>query len=690
MDKKEVADRIIKLREKILDLNYQYFILNRSEVSEEVRDSLKRELKQLEDRFPELITPDSPTQRVGAPLSGKFDKVKHITPRKSLADAFSMEDIDDWYSKIRKMVPEGQNLQFVCELKIDGLNVTLHYEDGHLVQGITRGDGVTGENVTHALKTIESIPLKLQEPIDLEVSGEVYINKEDFAAINKARELRGEETFENPRNLAAGSVRQLDPAVAAARRMSVFFYELGQNKMEAAPRRQQNALQRFLDLGLPVEPNHHFCESIEAVKTYLQEVTERKNDFPYMIDGVVIKVNDFAQQNALGFTAKAPRFAIAYKFPAEQSTTKVLDINVQVGRTGAITPVAVLSPVRVAGSTISRATLHNEDELERKDVRIGDTVIVQKAGDIIPEIVGVIGDLRTGSEEKFKFPSFCPACNSRLVRKEGEAVARCLNPACPAQDREKFIHYVSVLDIDGLGEKIVDQLLDAGLLENLGDIYRVTREDLLSLPLFKEKRSDNILASIEKAKTISLERFLYAIGIRHVGEETAIILANFVRDRAASHSLSSANQGEVRAGISTLTDLMLVTNDLELEDLLEIEGFGEKVANEILTWFKTETNGDMLKDLEEMGVHFVEEEKPFSTKLKGKSFVLTGTLKSMSREQARERIRQNGGRVTGSVSSNTDYLVIGEADKASKKAKDAEKMGIEVLEEDKFLKLIEV
>ncbi len=681
MDRKEVEARIEKLKAKISELNYQYFILDKSEVSEEVRDSLKKELKQLEDRFPEFITPDSPTQRVGAPLDEKFAKVPHKTKRLSLADAFSAEEIQDWHDRIAKLIPAEQKMHFVCELKIDGLNVTLHYEKGLLIRALTRGDGSQGEDITHTIKTIESVPLRLNENIDLEVSGEVYINKEDFERINKDREAQSEDLYDNPRNLAAGSVRQMDPAVAAKRNLSVFFYEIGENNISGAPRHQLNVLEKLMDLGLPVEKHFQFCEDIDEVKGFLLDLQETKDSFAYLIDGAVIKVNELSLQQILGATAKTPRYAIAYKFPAEQATTKILDIHVQVGRTGAITPVAVLSPVKVAGSTISRATLHNEDELLRKDIRIGDTVIIQKAGDVIPEIVSVIKDLRNGTEEEFRFPRLCPACNSKLVRPESEAISRCVNPYCTAQDREKFIHFVSVLDIDGLGEKIIDQLIEYDFISDFADFYSLKREELLELPLFKERKTENIMNSIEKAKSVSLERFLFALGIRHVGEETAIELANFLRHER----LNSTEEP-----IATITDLLLVTGDLNTDKLLSIEGFGEKVATEVANWFKTERNLELLKKTKEMGVHFIEEKKPFSLKLKGKTFVLSGTLNNMSREQAKERIRQNGGKVAGSVSGNTDYLLMGEADKQSAKAKEAKKHGVTTIDEQEFLKMIAV
>ncbi len=686
MDKKEVKERIEKLKEKIRELNYSYFILNKSEVSEAVRDSLKNELKQLEERYPEFITADSPTQRVGAPLSGKFEKIAHITPKKSLADCFSFEEIVNWEEKIKKLIPTSQVIHYLCELKIDGLNITLHYEEGVFKRAITRGDGIMGEDVTHTVRTIESIPLKLTETINLEVSGEVFINKENFLRINEEQTAKGEETFENPRNLAAGTIRQLDPQIALNRKLSAFFYSIGETDMEAKPRRQQNVLERLMDLGLPVEGHFTFCENINDVHKFLDKAEELREKLPFEIDGAVIKVNEKSQQNLIGFTAKTPKFSVAYKFPAEQSTTKVLDIHVQVGRTGALTPVAVLSPVRVAGSTISRATLHNKDELMRKDVRIGDTVIIQKAGDVIPEIVGVLRDLRTGKEKIFNFPKNCPVCNSIVIQKDEEAVIRCSNPDCFAQDRERFIHYATVMNIDGLGEKVIDVLLENQLIDEIPDLYYLTINDLLQLPLFKERKSDKLIKAIEKSKNIDLERFLFALGIRHIGEETATYLAQYFRDEWNEMNF---DQNE-HQNIENINDLLIIVQELNKDKLLEIEGFGEKVSEEILEWFKLERNIELLKKLRDVGISFKGNGAPLSLKLKGQTFVLTGTLKNLSRDQAKERIRQNGGKVVNSVSSKTSFVIIGQSDKSSTKEKDAKKLNIPLIDEEAFLKMIEV
>ncbi|MFA5829519.1 MAG: NAD-dependent DNA ligase LigA [Candidatus Gracilibacteria bacterium] len=670
MDKKEAKERIPKLREKIKELNYQYFVLDKSEVSESVRDSLKQELKTIEERFPEFITSDSPTQRVGSVLSSRFAKVKHLTAKKSLQDAFSEEDVRDWAERISKLVPD-QKINFVCELKIDGLNISIHYQNGKYVRALTRGDGTEGEDITHAIRTIEAVPLELNEPIDLEVSGEVYMPKESFQKLNEEQKRKEEEVFANPRNAAAGSVRQLDPAITSSRNLSMFFYELGQNNLKNPPKTQQHILEKFQDLGLKVNKEYHFCESIDGVIDFLHKWKEKREQLPFEIDGVVIKVNDKSQQQSMGFTAKAPRYAIAYKFPAEQTTTQILNIHVQVGRTGVLTPVAVLRPVRVAGSTISRATLHNEDEIERKGIKIGDTVIIQKAGDVIPEVVAVLKDLRTGHEKDFHFPKHCPICGSAVVREEGESAHRCTNPNCFAQDREKFIHFVAAFKIDGLGEKIVDQLLESGLVDDPADIFTLTHDEFLSLPLFKEKRSDNLIAAIGKSKEVSLSQFLFALGIRHIGEETAQELAHFV---------------EAELSDLTIFNLILLMQHFTVEKLEEMDGFGDKVAKEIINWFNNEKNIEFLKKLEQVGITLTKETTATSSKFVGKNFVITGTLKTMGRDEAKQKVREHGGKIHGSVSAKTNFVICGE--NPGSKYDNAKKLGVPILNEEEFLALL--
>ncbi len=672
MNKKDAKERIDKLKEKIKELNYQYFVLDKSEVSEAVRDSLKAELKRLEEEYPEFVTPDSPTQRVGSVLSGKFDKIRHLTPKKSLTDAFSEQDVRDWYERISKLAPP-EKIHFVCELKIDGLNVTLIYEGGKLVKGITRGDGEEGEDITHTVRTIESVPLELNEPVDMEVSGEVYISKADFQKINEDQKRRGEDEFANPRNAAAGSVRQLDPQITANRNLSMFFYELGVNNLSHDLRTQRETLEKFADLGLMVNKEYRFCYSIEEVFTYLDHWHKNRESLPYEIDGVVIKVDDKSLQKMMGFTAKAPRYSIAYKFPAAQTHTTVLDIHVQVGRTGVLTPVAILSPVRVAGSTISRATLHNEDEVKRKDVRIGDTVIIQKAGDVIPEVVSVLKDMRTGHEKEFEFPKKCPVCGSKVVRPEGESAHRCTNPDCYAQDREKFIHFVTAFNIEGLGEKIVDQLLEHQVVEDPADIFTLTRDDFLGLDLFKDKRAENVLTAIENSKTVTLERLLFGLGIRYVGEETAIELAHHIESERKHDPL-------------TLAEIIQIGTTFTVEKLKEVEGFGKKVAEEVEAWFHREANQQLLMKLEKVGVKLVPFNRNLNPKIAGKSFVVTGTLEKMSRDEAKDMIRRAGGKVQASVSKATDYLVCGE--NPGSKLDNAKKLEVAVLDEKDFLKMV--
>ncbi len=668
MDQNAAKLRIQKLKEKIKELNYQYFVLDQSEISEEARDSLKMELRRLEEEYPQFITSDSPTQRVGSVLSTRFAKIRHLTPKKSLQDAFSEEDIREWFKRISKMVSQ-EKIQFVCELKIDGLNVTLHYKNGELQKALTRGDGEMGEDITHTVRTIESIPLSLNEPIDIEVSGEIYISKADFQKINDEQKRKGEEVFANPRNAAAGSVRQLDPSAAASRNLSAFFYEIGISNLPHPPKTQHESLEKIEELGLCVNKEYRHFGTIEDVIHFLKNWTERREKLPYEIDGVVIKVDNKEHQRLMGFTAKAPRFALAYKFPAAQTTTQIIDIHVQVGRTGILTPVAILRPVKVAGSTISRATLHNEDEMARKEVKIGDTVIIQKAGDVIPEVVQVLKDLRVGTEQEFHFPKNCPACGGKVVRLEGASAHRCENIDCFAQDRERFIHFTWVLNMDGVGEKIVDQLLEHQLVEDPADLFTLTREDFLTLPLFKDKRAENVVLSIEKSKHMLLPRLLFALGIRHIGEETALDLAHYFETEKHNDPL-------------TLTELVQIGTGLTSEKLEEIDGFGEVMAKEVTAWFHDEKNKALLMKLEKVGVKIITQTTEVALLLQGKSFVVTGSLAKMSRDQAKEKIRSLGGKVQSSVSKNTDYLVCGE--NPGSKFIEAQKLGIKILNEEEF------
>ncbi|OIP80368.1 DNA ligase (NAD(+)) LigA [Candidatus Peregrinibacteria bacterium CG22_combo_CG10-13_8_21_14_all_44_10] len=690
MDKADAQRRIEKLRTKINDLNYKYFVLDESEVGESIRDALKKELIDLETQFPQFITPQSPTQRVGNVLSGKFAKIAHKSRKWSLQDAFSEEDIILWYERLTKFTT-NTNFDFVTELKIDGLNVTLWYEKGKLEKAITRGNGREGEDITHTIRTIKSVPLELREPITIEVSGEVYMPKASFEKL---------EGFANPRNAAAGTVRQLDPKVAENRDLDLFFYEIGE--CDKRPQTQKEVMETLNSLGLRTDSHYKHHVDIKSVLEFCKQWTDKRSSLPYDIDGIVIKVNSMESQKNLGYTAKAPRFAIAYKFPAEQAVTKVLDIIIQVGRTGALTPVAVLEPTLVAGSTVSRATLHNEDEIIRKDVRIGDTVIIQKAGDIIPEVVTVMTDLRTGAEKPFKFPKECPVCGSEVIKPEGEAISRCSNTSCGAIMRESLAHFVSkhAFDIDGLGEKVVDQLIDAGLIHDAADIFGLHRADLLGLELFQEKRADNLLNAATKALDITLDKFLFSLGIRHIGEQTSQIIGRFLQNKEVPNELMKApskrekaqtslfGDEEVDADMFPIPAIMYAMERTSLEELTSIEGLGDKVATSLYDWFGEDGNTEFLQKLFAKGVNVLKmREIEGKEGISGKTFVITGTLESIGRSQAKDMIIKNGGHVSGSVSKQTDYVIAGE-NPGSKYTK-AQELNVQILSEGDFLNLFE-
>lgn len=673
MQFEEAKKRADSLKKEILRLNYQYFVLDNSEVDEAVRDGLKKELIGLEAKFPELITADSPTQRIGSILAKKFARVRHLTKKESLNDAFSYQEIEEWETRIKKMV-DGEHLEFVAELKIDGLNVTLWYENGFLVKALTRGNGVEGEDVTHSVKTIESIPLKLNESVNLEVSGEIYMSKESFRAINQSQSAMGKDVFANPRNAAAGTVRQLDPEITAGRRLDVFFYSVGKNNVNWHADTQKTYLERLRSLGLKINPYFKLLNTEAEVINYCEYWEKERKNLPYEIDGIVFKVNDINQQRRMGATAKAPRYAIAYKFPAEQAVTTVLDITVQVGRTGALTPVAELQPVRVAGSTVSRATLHNEDELSRKDVRIGDHVIIQKAGDIIPEVVEVLKNLRTGEEKVFIFPKKCPICGHVVERPPGEAVARCLNKNCYAKKLEELIHFASkgALNIDGLGEKVVKLLVDENLVSEPADFFKLRPAELSLLPLFKEKRVQNLMAAVEAAKKPSLARFLYALGIRHLGEQAARDLENYI-----ASVLKNGDQISV-------SELLMVLGNLTMEELLGIEGFGVKITNSLLDWLNE--NESVLKKLAEVGLALYLPALAADNILKGKTVVITGSFDDMGRDELKNLIIARGGKVSSAVSGSTDFLFAGE--NAGSKLEKARELGIVVLDFSQFIKIL--
>jgi DNA ligase (NAD+) len=662
---KEIQERVEKLQEEIRRYDYYYYVLNQPLISDAEYDKLFRELLELERQYPELVTPDSPTQRVGAPPAEEFAPVEHAIPMLSLANCFNDEELEEWDDRVRRMLG-GEPVEYVCEPKLDGLSVELVYVDGVFTVGSTRGDGRVGEDVTRNLRTIKQVPLRLfplngKVPRLLEARGEVYMEKEAFRRLNEERERAGEPLFANPRNAAAGSLRQLDPNVTASRPLKIFFYAMGRAE-GIEIRSQVELLTTFPKLGLPVNPLWKLCKTLDEVKAFYRELLAMRHELPYEADGMVVKVNDFAQREILGEVSRAPRWAIAYKFPAEEATTRVLDIVVQVGRTGALTPVAILEPVEVSGATVSRATLHNEDEIRRKDIRIGDWVIVRRAGEVIPEVVKSIPERRTGAEKEFKMPERCPACGGPVVRPPGEVAYRCENLSCPARIKESIRHFASrrAMDIEGLGEKLVDQLVETGLVRKLSDIYRLKKEDLVNLERMGEKSAQNLLEQIERSKNAGLARLIFALGIRYVGEHLAEVLAEHFPSLEA---LSNATY----------------------EELIQIPEIGPRIAQSIVDFFRNAENRKLIQELKELGVK-TEAEKPKEGPLSGKTFVFTGTLSAFPREEARRLVESLGGRVASTVSRKVDYVVVG-ADPGEKLRK-AQELGITILTEEEFRKLV--
>ena len=661
-----IEHEIELLRETLRHHNYLYYVLDQPEITDSEYDSLFRRLQELEEEHPEIIAADSPTQRVGAPPSEGFKEAVHAVPMQSLANAFSIDDLRDFDSRVRKLL-DVDMVSYVVEPKLDGLSVELVYRDGTFVQGSTRGDGVNGEDVTGNLRTIRSIPLRLRPlngitPTLLEVRGEVYIEKEDLARLNREREAEGLPPFANPRNLAAGSLRQLDPRVTERRPLRIYCYTFG--RIEGITVGSQiELLETLLRLGIRVNPLHRLCRGIDEAISVYEEFQRQRGTLPYEADGMVIKVNDFVAQKALGTIARSPRWAIAGKYPAEQGITKLKDITVQVGRTGVLTPVAILEPVRVRGVEITHATLHNEDEIVRKDVRIGDTVVIQRAGDVIPQIVGPLSGRRTGDERPFVMPAACPVCGSEVVRLEGEVAHRCLNVSCPARIKESIRHFVSKggFDIDGFGAKLVEQLVDRDLIKSVSDIFHLDRETLSGLERMGEKSAENLLAAIEKSKSLLLAKFLFALGIPEVGEHAADLLAQ---------------------AFLTLKGLMGASEEV----LRAIPEIGPRTAEGIVDFFSNPANKEMIAKLRTSGVRVAVASAPASEKLAGKRFVLTGTLSSMPRSEANERIRRHGGAVSTSVSAQTDYVVVGE--NPGSKAQKARELNIATLNEKEFIALL--
>ncbi|HZG82472.1 MAG TPA: NAD-dependent DNA ligase LigA [Brevibacillus sp.] len=668
MDRLTAEKRIEELTKLIERHNRLYHEEDRPEISDQEYDQLVRELIALEENFPELAQPDSPTKRVGGAPLPFFEKVVHKTPMLSLGNALSEEDLRDFDRRVRQAVG-NQEVRYVCELKIDGLAVSLHYENGLFVKGATRGDGTTGEDITQNLRTIRSIPLRLSRPLSLEARGEAYMPKPAFEKLNKEREERGEPLFANPRNSAAGSLRQLDPKIAASRQLDTFIYSIGDLQGESVESHSEG-LDLLESLGFKVNPERRTYSDIDEVITFINSWTQKRPSLPYEIDGMVIKVDSYAQQEELGFTAKSPRWAIAYKFPAEEAVTILEGIEVSVGRTGTVTPTALLKPVSLAGTTVKRASLHNEDIIREKGLLIGDHVVVKKAGDIIPEIVAVLPERRTGDETPFAMPTHCPECGSELVRLEDEVALRCINPMCPALIREGIIHFVSrtAMNIDGLGEKVVAQLYNDGIIHSVADLYYLhqQRDVLLGMERMGEKSVDNLLAAIEVSKENSLERLLFGLGIRLVGAKAAKVLAEHF-----GHMDAIAQAQE--------------------EEFTLIDEIGPKMAASLYQYFRLPQAEAVIERLKAAGVNMaykgvrVEggENLPFS----GKTIVVTGTLSAMSRQEAEETIARLGGKVTGSVSKKTDLVIAGE--KAGSKLEKAEKLGVAVMDEAGFLQILE-
>jgi len=657
--------RVEKLREEIEYHNYRYYVLDQPEISDAQYDRLMRELEKIEQENPDLRSPFSPTQRVGAPPLEEFEIVRHTIPMLSLANAFDESEARDFDKRVKKFLGTSSDITYITEPKLDGLAVELVYEGGHFVVGSTRGDGTNGENITQNLRTIKTIPLQLMRkeispPERLEVRGEVIMQLSKFKALNRKREEKGEPIFANPRNAAAGSVRQLDSKITAARLLEIYCYGVGEVRGHTF-KTQWEILQTFPTWGLRANPNIRQCRSIEDVLEYYHDMNEKRETLPYEIDGIVMKVDRLDLQSRLGVISRSPRWALAFKFQPKQETTRIIDIKPQVGRTGALTPVAIMERVRVGGVEVSRATLHNQDEIDKKGVRIGDTVIIQRAGDVIPEVVQVVTSERTGKEKKFQMPSKCPVCGAEVIKEE--AIHRCIGLDCPAQLKGRIKHFASkrAMDIDGFGVKLIDQLVDKGLVKDVADIYYVKKEEIIALERMADKSAQNIVDAIEKSKEKPLSKFLYALGIRHVGETTAEDLArHFPR----------------------LDDFF----HLSEEDLMEVEGIGPEVAASVHQFFGDKKNKESIERLKKAGVKVIEPKTKEKGKLAGKIFVFTGTLKDFGRDEARSLVESMGGKTVSSVSKKVDFVVMGE-DPGSKFDK-AEELGIKTLTEEEFKKMI--
>ena len=658
----EAAKRAEELRTRLNQWSREYYVEDKPTVEDYVYDKEYAELVAIEEQYPDLITSDSPTQRVGGKVLEGFEKVTHDIPLYSLNDVFSKEELIAFDQRVQKAV--GRVVDYCCELKIDGLSVSLRYEDGNFVRGATRGDGTVGENITENLKTVRSVPIKLKEPMNIEVRGECFMPKRSFVQLNQDREAEGKDIFANPRNAAAGSLRQLDSKITAKRNLDTFLYTVADfGSMEA--KTQYDALEELEKIGFHTNREKRLCHSIDEVWAYIEEYHDKRVDLPYEIDGIVIKVNEFSLQDQLGFTVKAPRWATAYKFPPEEVETLIENIEWTVGRTGVVTPTAIMTPVRVAGTTVSRASLHNGDYIKLKDIRLKDTVLIYKAGDIIPEVSQVVLDKRPKDSEEYQLPTHCPVCGSELVHLDEEVALRCINPKCPAQMKEGLNHFVSrnAMNIDGLGPRVLEQMYDKKLVADVADLYKLTEEELLTLDKIKEKSANNILTAIDNSKDNSVERLIFGLGIRHVGAKAAKILAEHFGD------------------LETLSRS-------DYESIIALDTIGDIIADSVVTYFSNEEVHELMNELKQAGVNFEykgirstqlqEVESPF----KEKTVVLTGKLTRLTREEAKETIENLGGKVTGSVSKKTDIVVAGE-DAGSKLTK-AQELGIEVWTEDQM------
>ncbi|MBG8147087.1 NAD-dependent DNA ligase LigA [Enterococcus faecium] len=658
----EAAKRAEELRTRLNQWSREYYVEDKPTVEDYVYDKEYAELVAIEEQYPDLITSDSPTQRVGGKVLEGFEKVTHDIPLYSLNDVFSKEELIAFDQRVQKAV--GRVVDYCCELKIDGLSVSLRYEDGNFVRGATRGDGTVGENITENLKTVRAVPIKLKEPMNIEVRGECFMPKRSFVQLNQDREAEGKDIFANPRNAAAGSLRQLDSKITAKRNLDTFLYTVADfGPMQA--KTQYDALEELEKIGFHTNREKRLCHSIDEVWSYIEEYHDKRVDLPYEIDGIVIKVNEFSLQDQLGFTIKAPRWAAAYKFPPEEVETLIENIEWTVGRTGVVTPTAIMTPVRVAGTTVSRASLHNGDYIKLKDIRLKDTVLIYKAGDIIPEVSQVVLDKRPKDSEEYQLPTHCPVCGSELVHLDEEVALRCINPKCPAQMKEGLNHFVSrnAMNIDGLGPRVLEQMYDKKLVADVADLYKLTEEELLTLDKIKEKSANNILTAIDNSKDNSVERLIFGLGIRHVGAKAAKILAEHFGD------------------LETLSKS-------DYESIIALDTIGDIIADSVVTYFSNEEVHELMNELKQAGVNFEykglrnaqlqEVESPF----KEKTVVLTGKLTRFTREEAKETIENLGGKVTGSVSKKTDIVVAGE-DAGSKLTK-AQELGIEVWTEDQM------